>query len=212
MKDLIKLFAELFQKTLSNSTYKRWIDIHGDLVADYNISWHRAINTSPMRAFRNRSGFNSSIIQLVETSLNEESKESEEEAVIEDTIVLSNINSSLCISEDSNSIDSLTNVYMEESNIVDQDYRQKYISKIIRDKDVHYHKINFNPDDPVIISKSFDTNSTTRKRKMDGFFEDDTYKIVERIGSHSFKIQDINNSLEIKVFSKNRLRKVNSLS
>lgn len=43
-------------KAISSQNNKRWIDVHEEVIFNYNTSWHRAINTIPMQAFRNISG------------------------------------------------------------------------------------------------------------------------------------------------------------
>lgn len=50
-----------FSKALSNNHIKRWEDIHDDVVFKSNITWHRAINMSPMQPFRSITGINSNV-------------------------------------------------------------------------------------------------------------------------------------------------------
>ncbi|OAG30597.1 hypothetical protein NEIG_00109 [Nematocida sp. ERTm5] len=49
-----KLYKAMQECGLSN----RWIDLLGKTVATYNLTAHRAINTTPMKMFRGRPGFN----------------------------------------------------------------------------------------------------------------------------------------------------------
>ncbi|OAG30535.1 hypothetical protein NEIG_00047 [Nematocida sp. ERTm5] len=65
----------------------RWVDKLDEIVEAYNLTWHRAINSTPMLAFRNRKGFNNTMIDCseydIETSNSAESDDdSEGERVI----------------------------------------------------------------------------------------------------------------------------------
>lgn len=42
---------------------------------------------------------------------------------------------------------------------------------MINDSDVHYHSINLNPGDVVMVARSFDNNPTTKKIKFNRFYE-----------------------------------------
>ena len=93
-------------------------------------------------------------------------------------------------------------IYANEKSFcpVNEEYRAKYIQGYVKNADVHYHSINFNPGDQVLISKSFDTNVKTKKMKLDGFYEEGLWTIMERIGSDSFKVKSNSNET-----SRNRL-------
>lgn len=79
-----------------------------------------------------------------------------------------------------------------------------------QDADVHYHRIRFNPGDIVLLKKDFDTNTQTRKRKMDDFYEEGTWEIIERVGQDNFKIKNVLDQSSILFVCKNRLKKINS--
>ena len=166
-------------KAISNDSNKKWIDVHRDIIFKYNITWHRAINTTPMKAFRGRTGIN------VEFS-------SKTTSIIENNLICGfqdNFNTS-------NSIKPL-----------DEDYRRKYINKMVADADVHYNSINFNPGDVVLVAKSFDTNQKTKKEKLGGFYEDDMWIIVEKKGTDNFLIKSKLDFSKTMVISKNRMKK-----
>ena len=78
---------------------------------------------------------------------------------------------------------------------------------MIADADVHYHSINFNPGDVVLVAKSFDTNQKTKKEKLGGFYEDDMWIIVEKKGTDNFLIKSKLDSNKTMVISKNRMKK-----
>lgn len=191
-------------KYLSNKAEKRWIDILPDVVFKYNTTWHRAINKSPMEAFRGRQGFNT------QGPIERDSEEIEE--LDEDLDFIANLEyvenprvENMNISESNLKV---------EGNIpiltVNSDYRDRYIQRMQQDADVHFHNIAFNPGDFVLLQKDFDTNLQTRRRKMDDFYEEGTYIILERVGSNNFKIQKRDDTSIIKTVGKNRLKKINS--
>jgi len=176
-------------KALSDNVEKCWINVHRDIVFKYNTTWHRAINTTPMKAFRGRIGVN--INDLTNNNI--------------DSVSICEINDSE-ISDASNS-PSINILDMVVNDSVNEEYRRRYINKMVNDANVHYHSINFNPGDFVLIAKSFDTNQKTKKEKMDGFFEDEIWIVVERRGTDTFLIKHSKNDNLKKVVSKNRIKK-----
>lgn len=188
-------------KFLSDKPVKRWIDILPDIVAKYNKTWNRAINKTPMEAFRGRTGFNSSgFVEL-------DSDEIEE--LDEDSDFVANLDYS---AETMNNIggEDLIVVNGNESFMVDLEYRNRYVERMQRDVDVHYHSIQFNPGDFVLVKRDFDMNPQTRRRKMDDFYEEGTWIILERVGSDSYKIKNRENESIVKTICKNRIKKLNS--
>lgn len=52
-------------------------------------------------------------------------------------------------------------------------------------------------------------NTQTRRRKMEDFYEEGAWTILERVGSDNFKIRNRENETLIKTICKNRLKKIN---
>ena len=92
---------------------------------------------------------------------------------------------------------------------INEAYRFKYIQGYVNDSDVHYHALNFNPGEQVLIAKSFDANSKTKKLKLEGFYEDGLWTITERSGSNSFKVTKNSDNSISKIIAKIRLKKYN---
>lgn len=190
-------------KFLSDKPIKRWIDILPDIVAKYNKTWNRAINKTPMEAFRGRSGFNDSVFR--------ERNDQEVESLNEDSDFVADLNSITLSSSILTETEENTIITAENQPLrIDLEYRERYIRRMQSDVDVHYHSIQFNPGDIVLLKKDFDMNSQNRRRKMDDFYEEGTWIIVERVGSDNFKIQSRENEAIIKTICKNRLKKINS--
>ncbi len=93
---------------------------------------------------------------------------------------------------------------------VDPQYRNRYISRMQQNADVHYHsRISFNPGDLVLLKKDVDNNVQTKKREMDDFYEEETWEILERVGANNFKIKKQGDQPSVTVVCKNRLKKIN---
>ena len=114
-----------------------------------------------------------------------------------------------CILNDETSENCILPSLNNDIQTVDPVYK-KNILKMQNDADVHCHKITFNPGDIVLVAKSFDTNQTTKKCKVNGFYEEGQWIIIERVGSDNFKIQNLNVQTIFQIVCKNRLLKVNS--
>ncbi len=184
-------------KALSNSVQKRWIDIHQSIVFEYNTTWHRAINLSPMQAFRGRIGINNLIIPDNNESYSE----------------VSELVANLTFEEEYPSDEHLTllppyNNTVNDIQSVNPIYVNKYVDKMKKDADVHYNAITFNPGEHVIVSKSFDTNQNTKKTKMGTFYEEGRWNILSRVSTDAFKIEKEDDSNTTMVVSKNRLKKI----
>lgn len=195
-------------KCLSNETRKRWIDVIDEITFKYNSTWHRAINKSPFEAFRNRLGINRPLPIYQESDDENETNNNDEGAdfignleVVDDSCDEERLEVQLS-SNSAENILTLPNV--------DESYRQRYIARMQQDADVHYHRIRFNPGDIVLLKKDFDTNTQTRKRKMDDFYEEGTWEIIERVGQDNFKIKNVLDQSSILFVCKNRLKKINS--
>ena len=173
-------------KSAAERESPRWIDVLDDIVFKYNTSWHSATNISPMMGFRRRTGINPPVFVLEE--INQSLYLPEEDDLVEENL------------------NSLNPINLNDS-IIDVEYVANYTQRMINDSDIHYHRINFNSGIEVLLSRSFDTNQQTRRRKMDSFYEDGIWIILERIGNDSFKIQKINDLTTIQTVCKNRLKK-----
>ena len=97
--------------------------------------------------------------------------------------------------------------------IVSEEYKTNYINRMVKDADVHYHSINFNAGDYVLICRSFDNNTQTRKEKLSSFFEDGIWKIIESVGRDNYRLSRLGDDDNISpiVVVKNRLRKADFL-
>lgn len=129
----------------THTPIKRWIDAHDEIIFAYNTSWHRATNRNPMMAFRRRIGINQPLIvtgEVIEpTYLSDE-----------DELNLQSINQEL-------------SPIVLNDTIIDPEYVAAYTRRMVNDADVHYHRINFNPGDNVLLSRSFDNNQSNKKRR-----------------------------------------------
>jgi len=197
-------------KCLSNQIRKRWVDVIDEIAYKYNTTWHRAINKTPFEAFRNRLGINRPQPIYQESFADEDQNSNNEE---EEINFIGNLEALESSSQDERMEEQLPSVLVENisplSN-VDEDYRQRYISRMQKDADVHYHRIRFNPGDKVLLKRDFDTNTQTRRRKMEDFYEEGVWEIKERVGQDNFKIQSLNDQSIVLVVCKNRLKKINS--
>jgi Integrase core domain len=190
-------------KALSIQTVKRWINVHREVVFKYNTTWHRANNTTPMQVFRGRTGVNDriEIDQKTDAEIMNPSIEDDQELIAD----LGNI-----LEEEDTKI--IPNVNVQSQQRINAAYRRKYVRRMVNDADVHYNSINFNPGDRVLVKKSFDTNQKTKKEKMDDFYEDGFWHIVERISEDSFRVKHDSNARNTMFVSKNRLKKCDNIS
>lgn len=83
--------------------------------------------------------------------------------------------------------DRLVEANATQLGLVNEEYSQRYLKKMINDYDVHYRNISFDVGDIVIIASSFDNNSKTRKKKFDNFFEAGVCVIVEKFSNQYLK-------------------------
>lgn len=67
-------------------------------------------------------------------------------------------------------------------------YRQRYIQRTVNDVDVNYNSVSFNPDDVVLIAKSFDTNTKTKKGSLVDFMR---WILCERVVGDRFKAKEL---------------------
>lgn len=188
-------------KCLSTAETKRWMDVLDDIVLKYNTTWHRAINQTPMLAFRGRNGFNRPTPSQVD-SISEDLEPEIEDFVCDfDNIhSASSTETQVVVEEPISIISSVT---------LDENYRSKYVNRMVNDADVHYFKITFNIGELVLLSKDFDNNTKTRKRKMSDFYEEGKWIIIERVGNDYFKIAKQDNDQLVLVVCENRLKKIN---
>ena len=200
----------------------RWIDVVEDVVFQYNTSWHRAINTTPMMVFRRRSGRNTVISEVLQEDSQLPDPVSDHAAIGEPEVFEDeedrqpiSIEHIYLISSSSEANELIApaiptvEVDLEDPTDFDQiEYKHSYIDAWVADADVHrFADTTFNPGDRVIIAKDFDNNPTTRKRKLDGRFEDGVYTITSRAGRDNFEVDCEG---EKRMVAKNRLRKLNS--
>jgi hypothetical protein len=195
-------------KCLSNSSNKRWIDVIDEITFKYNTTWHRAINMTPMQAFRVRNGINLPAVNEQQVVDENEEQEDENEVFIGNLEHQENSSDELV---EAIPIENTQTSIIAVTETVNQVYRERYVTRMQQDADVHYHSIQFNPGDYVLLQRSFDNNSITRRRKMDSFYEEGRWIIVERVGSDSFKIQKHEDATNSLIVCKNRLKKINSL-
>ena len=187
---------------------KRWIAVHDEIVYKYNSRRHRATNTTPMQAFRGRVGFGDNglstdgdkIQNKDNTSCNEDYTCSEEDQKGH----LSDI------SDDSESqgISILTsqNETSGASTQIDPNYVQRYASKMVECRSVHFDGISFSEGDQVLLKRDFDQNPTTKKQKFDSFFEKNVYTVVEKVGDRFYRIRCNDQD---RVVCKDRIHKYN---
>jgi len=197
---IVKKLAKHFE----GQPVKRWIGIHRKIVATYNRTWHRSINLSPMMAFRGRTGVNSSYTSKVEEAAIIESGSELNEPIVDDDYLVADL--STLVEEDS-----VASVEIAPSHTqprVQSEYRARYIQKMINDADVHYNSITINPGDFVLVAKDFDTNPETRRRKMDGFYEEGSWLVLERVGADNLKVQSLANMNIVRIVCKNRLKRI----
>jgi hypothetical protein len=190
-------------KSLSDKSVKNWVDILQDIVSKYNKTWNRAINQTPMMAFRGRCGYNSSSFIAYH---NEEIS-----YISGDVNLIAELSHSITpVDSTSEAVENdICNVENPKPTI-DLEYRNRYINRMLQDADVHYHSININPGDIVLLKRDFDMNTQNRKRKMEDFFEEGTWIVIRRIGSDNLRIKSRENDIIEKTVCKNRLKKINS--
>lgn len=172
-------------KALALNLNKEWINILDRITFRYNCTWNRAINMTPFKAFRGRNGFNIT--------------QNNDEKLIEIESVSSNEQTDNIYNGNVNEISSSNNFRL------DLNYRSRYINKMQNDADVHFSSLVFNSGDFVLLKLDFDNNTNSRRDKMKSFYEEGTWKIIERKGEDAYKIEQ--NGL-IKIVSKLRLKKV----
>lgn len=180
-----------------------------EITFKYNTTWHRAINKTLFEAFRNRLGINRPRPIYQEPLADDGQSNNNEEEIN----YIGNLETLESSSQDERMEEQLPSVFVKNisplSNVV-EDYRQRYISRMQQDADIHYHRIRFNPGDKVLLKRDFDTNTQTRRRKMEDLYEEGVWEIKERTGQDNFKIQSLNDQSIVFVVCKNRLKKINS--
>ncbi|KCZ78917.1 hypothetical protein H311_00041, partial [Anncaliia algerae PRA109] len=132
---------------------KKWIDAYSCIVLSYNQTWSRAINKTPMLAFRDRNGKNN--------ELNKEKFDDKYEDLIYNTDL-----STIFEYIDDESAEGLSSLNVEtlhnestsifSAPTVSKKYTDKYIRRRQQDADIHFHNIRFNPGDKVLLKKDFD--------------------------------------------------------
>ena len=173
-------------KCLFESKTKRWIDVVDECVFQYNNTVHRATNKKPFVVLRHRNGTNCSVnIEEQENVLDLDS--SSEESYIE-----------------------LETIFNRQSLPYDPEEvehdRQRYLAGIEKQASVHQRNTQLIIGDIVKLAKEFDNNVATRKRKLEGFFDERHFIIEDFINSTLVCIKDIATEDRLNV-STNRLKK-----
>lgn len=103
-----------------------------------------------MQVFRNRTGINLASINsseiLNELNSDDLQEDSDFVGILEDDVLVDYDESTLPTGEETN----------RQPVVVEVSYRERYISRLQQDADVHYHSIQFNPRDIVLLQKDFD--------------------------------------------------------
>jgi hypothetical protein len=103
-----------------------------------------------MQVFRNITGVNFASINISEilNELNSDDLQEDSDfvGILEDDVLVDYDESALPTGEETN----------RQPVVVEVSYRERYISRLQQDADVHYHSIQFNPRDIVLLQKDFD--------------------------------------------------------
>lgn len=198
-------------KTMQSAQTERWVDCIDDVIAEYNLSWNRAINSTPMQILRGRRGFNNPIEHETVENDNEEDKFKDDASISFDDDNLNILESSefnenkLLNNEPSNHEEDREELFVNEDMGL-QEYRPRYIARMQQDADVHYREYQFECGDEVIVKRDYDNNTIHRREKLCDFYEEGTWTVVEKASSNSYLIEL---GGERKVVHKNQLKKIN---
>jgi len=179
-----------------------------EIVFKYNITWHRAINKTPVEVFRRWSGINvSPIINASEDEILEAVSSSSGETASINLSVHDELD--IVIYEVDNISDHQSDsVWIRISTETDDglmEYHTAYLNRMSKDADVHFHRLSFIVGDKVLVKLEFDTNKDTNKSKMDGFYEDGVWKVIEVISNQKLRIEK--NGV-VRTIEKNMIKKV----
>lgn len=177
---------------------KRWVEIIDAVTYDYNVAQHNATGKSPFLLFYGRSGFNTVLLKdygvepsesntTVQNEDNLDIKDIESEHITAPRLPTGNI--TINESEANN-----TNVHYDN---------KKYLERMDR-KQVHTSIYNFQVGEEVLVSKDFDTNTKTKKKKFDSFYHEKT-KIIEIMSENRVKLVLDG---QVSVVAMNRIKKV----
>jgi hypothetical protein len=144
---------------------KRWIVKHKEIVSRYNLCWHRAINLTPMMAFRRRPGFN---VPAGHVDSGKDMASEETGFVSEKDDALGNSDGSIlgegqcetdsAVEEDSQSPNQASDI----APGIDPNYVKRYVDKTVADASVHFHRLTFFTGDKVLLKRDFDNNPKTK--------------------------------------------------
>ena len=82
----------------------------------------------------------------------------------------------------------------------------KYLDRMDRNACVHMSKYSFKIGDVVFLKKDFTDNASQKRQKMEPFFEEENFEIIELLSNNFETIQGIHSSKTLKV-ALNRLKK-----
>lgn len=180
-------------KTCHENNSLRWIDFHAKVVKTYNITKHRATNSSPFMLFHGQSGFNNAMIGEIEG-------ESDSYSETVDT----NITYEKWRLE--NNVASRTNELLIASTL---EHFESYRNAMIEQANPNTPANTIEVGDIVQMKIDFDNNTQNRRHPFDSFFHNDRFRVLQLLSNNMIKLQNINTSEIINVF-KNRLRKYNA--
>ena len=179
----------------------------------YNITKHRATNTSPFLLFHGQEGFNSSILnpidgedEQIEESGNDVSysrwifnNSSEVENQLINEINLNSTNENQSPNETNTQSMDLINSTLE--------HFERYRNSMILQANPNTVSRRIEVGDIVMIKMDFDNNSQNRRMPFDSFFESNRFTVLELLDNNMLKLKD-NSTQEIRNVFKNRLRKL----